>query len=114
MTFPPFSDYQDAFSSPLTPSMFATFTVPTWIPQPAQLGKISSATTHSKLYLYRSGTSGWSSFLINAAMERDLASQKERDHGYEGRVAHHEIQWMGKVCNIPVSPSSLVTEIHDP
>jgi hypothetical protein len=37
MTFPPFSDYQDAFSSSLTPSMFATFTVPTWIPQPVQL-----------------------------------------------------------------------------
>jgi enhancer of polycomb-like protein len=37
MAFPPFSDYQDAFSSPLTPFMFAKFTVPMWIPQPAQL-----------------------------------------------------------------------------
>jgi hypothetical protein len=41
MTFPPFSDYQDTFSSPLTPSMFATFTVPTWIPQPAQLLRLA-------------------------------------------------------------------------
>jgi len=41
MAFPPFSDYQEVFSSPLPPSMFATFTVPTWIPQPAQLLRLA-------------------------------------------------------------------------
>ncbi|KAG9312626.1 enhancer of polycomb-like-domain-containing protein [Chiua virens] len=37
MVFPPFSDYQDVFSSPLPPSIFASFSVPTWVPLPAQL-----------------------------------------------------------------------------
>lgn len=41
MAFPPFTDYQEAFSSPLPPSMFATFTVPTWIPQPALLLRLA-------------------------------------------------------------------------
>jgi enhancer of polycomb-like protein len=41
MTFPPFTDYQEAFSSPLPPSMFAMFTVPTWIPQPALLLRLA-------------------------------------------------------------------------
>lgn len=41
MAFPPFTDYQEAFSSPLPPSMFATYTVPTWIPQPAQLQRLA-------------------------------------------------------------------------
>ncbi|GBE89019.1 Enhancer of polycomb-like protein [Sparassis crispa] len=35
--FPPFSDYQETFGSPLTPVMFALFAVPDWIPPPAQL-----------------------------------------------------------------------------
>ncbi|KAF9242838.1 enhancer of polycomb-like-domain-containing protein [Melanogaster broomeanus] len=41
MAFPPFTDYQDAFSSPLPSSLFATFTVPSWIPPPAQLFRIA-------------------------------------------------------------------------
>lgn len=41
MAFPPFTDYQEAFSSPLPPSMFATFTVPTWIPQPVLLLRLA-------------------------------------------------------------------------
>ncbi|KAG1850825.1 enhancer of polycomb-like-domain-containing protein [Suillus subalutaceus] len=41
MAFPPFTDYQEAFSSPLPSSMFATFTVPTWIPQPALLLRLA-------------------------------------------------------------------------
>lgn len=41
MAFPPFTDYQEAFSSPLPPSMFATFTVPAWIPQPALLLRLA-------------------------------------------------------------------------
>ncbi|KIJ13620.1 hypothetical protein PAXINDRAFT_116937 [Paxillus involutus ATCC 200175] len=41
MAFPPFTDYQDAFSSPLPLSMFATFTVPSWIPPPAQLLRLA-------------------------------------------------------------------------
>ncbi|OBZ78426.1 Enhancer of polycomb-like protein 1 [Grifola frondosa] len=35
--FPPFSDYQDTFAVPIQPSMFALFSVPSWIPQPASL-----------------------------------------------------------------------------
>lgn len=41
MAFPPFSDYQDVFSSPLPPSMFASFIVPTWISSPAQLLRLA-------------------------------------------------------------------------
>ena len=43
MEFPPFSDYQDVFSSPLPSSMFATYTVPEWIPPPATLLRIAKA-----------------------------------------------------------------------
>ncbi|EKM52072.1 uncharacterized protein PHACADRAFT_212666 [Phanerochaete carnosa HHB-10118-sp] len=39
--FPPFSDYQDTFASPLPPSLFAVFAVPQWIPQPPQLLKMA-------------------------------------------------------------------------
>ncbi|KAF8966069.1 enhancer of polycomb-like-domain-containing protein [Flammula alnicola] len=41
MDFPAFSDYQDVFSAPLTPPMFATYTVPVWIPAPTALLKIA-------------------------------------------------------------------------
>ncbi|KAF8151729.1 enhancer of polycomb-like-domain-containing protein [Crassisporium funariophilum] len=41
MDFPPFSDYQDVFSSPLTTVIFATYTVPSWIPVPASLLRIA-------------------------------------------------------------------------
>ena len=41
MAFPPFSDYQDVFSSPLPPSVFASFIVPTLIPPPAQLLRLA-------------------------------------------------------------------------
>lgn len=41
MAFPPFTDYQDTFSSPLPASMFATFTFPSWIPPPAQLLRLA-------------------------------------------------------------------------
>ncbi|KAG5645182.1 hypothetical protein DXG03_006700 [Asterophora parasitica] len=37
MEFPSFSDYHDTFSSPLLPSTFASYSVPTWIPPAAQL-----------------------------------------------------------------------------
>lgn len=43
MPFPPFSDYQDTFSSPLAPSDFAAFTVPSWIPPPSALLRIARA-----------------------------------------------------------------------
>lgn len=43
MSFPLFSEYQDAFSSALTPSVFASYTVPSWIPAPANLIRISRA-----------------------------------------------------------------------
>ncbi|KAJ7880322.1 enhancer of polycomb-like-domain-containing protein [Mycena olivaceomarginata] len=43
MPFPPFSDYQDTFSSPLVPSDFAAFAVPSWIPQPSTLLRIARA-----------------------------------------------------------------------
>lgn len=35
--FPPFSDYQDTFASPLPPDTFAAFVVPSWIPPPPQM-----------------------------------------------------------------------------
>ncbi|KAJ2925726.1 hypothetical protein H1R20_g11362, partial [Candolleomyces eurysporus] len=41
MPFPAFSEYQDVFSSPLAPATFATFSVPTWIPQPQQFLRIA-------------------------------------------------------------------------
>ncbi|KAF8127863.1 enhancer of polycomb-like-domain-containing protein [Boletus edulis] len=41
MTFPPFSDYQEVFSAPLPPSLFASFIVPTWISPPAQLLRLA-------------------------------------------------------------------------
>ncbi|TFK21706.1 hypothetical protein FA15DRAFT_597418 [Coprinopsis marcescibilis] len=41
MPFPAFTDYQDVFSSPLTPATFASYTVPTWIPQPQKLLRIA-------------------------------------------------------------------------
>ncbi|KAJ8074928.1 Enhancer of polycomb-like protein 1 [Marasmius tenuissimus] len=43
MTFPPFSDYQDTFSLPLSPSTFTSFTLPTWLPSSAQLTRIARA-----------------------------------------------------------------------
>ncbi|KAF5321443.1 hypothetical protein D9619_000083 [Psilocybe cf. subviscida] len=41
MDFPPFADYQDVFSAPLTVPMFATYAVPSWIPPPATLLKMA-------------------------------------------------------------------------
>lgn len=43
MPFPPFSDYQDVFLSPLPASMFAAFAVPAWMPPPAQLLRLAKA-----------------------------------------------------------------------
>jgi hypothetical protein len=43
MAFPAFSEYQDAFSSGLSPSVFASYTVPSWIPAPANLVRIARA-----------------------------------------------------------------------
>ncbi|EDR09801.1 uncharacterized protein LACBIDRAFT_293698 [Laccaria bicolor S238N-H82] len=43
MAFPAFSDYQDAFASPLTSATFATYIVPAWIPPPATLLRIARA-----------------------------------------------------------------------
>lgn len=43
MPFPPFSDYQDVFLSPLPASMFAAFAVPAWMPPPAQLLRSAKA-----------------------------------------------------------------------
>ncbi|KAF8495934.1 enhancer of polycomb-like-domain-containing protein [Russula emetica] len=41
--FPPFSDYQETFSSLLRPDTFAAFIVPSWIPQPPQLLRFAKA-----------------------------------------------------------------------
>jgi len=41
--FPPFSDYHETFSSRLTPDMFASFTIPLWVPQPPQLLRFAKA-----------------------------------------------------------------------
>ncbi|KAF7800350.1 hypothetical protein EIP86_011600 [Pleurotus ostreatoroseus] len=35
--FPPFSDYQDTFANALPPTMFALYTVPSWIPEATQM-----------------------------------------------------------------------------
>ncbi|KAI0635269.1 enhancer of polycomb-like-domain-containing protein [Trametes polyzona] len=35
--FPPFSDYQDTFASPLRPELFAVYQTPEWVPPPAQM-----------------------------------------------------------------------------
>ena len=43
MPFPPFSDYQDVFSSPLPVSMLVAFGVPAWMPPPAQLLRLAKA-----------------------------------------------------------------------
>ncbi|KAF7370853.1 Enhancer of polycomb-like protein [Mycena sanguinolenta] len=43
MPFPSFADYQDTFSSPLVPSDFAAFAVPSWIPPPSTLLRIGRA-----------------------------------------------------------------------
>lgn len=43
MDFPAFSEYQDVFSAPLQVSMFATYTIPTWIPASAALLKVAKA-----------------------------------------------------------------------
>ncbi|EAU90006.2 NuA4 histone acetyltransferase subunit [Coprinopsis cinerea okayama7 len=39
--FPPFSEYESIFSSPLTPATFAAYTVPSWIPQPPHLLRLA-------------------------------------------------------------------------
>ncbi|PFH50331.1 hypothetical protein AMATHDRAFT_145389 [Amanita thiersii Skay4041] len=41
MSFPPFSDYQETFSTQLPHSMFSNFTIPSWIPQPTNLLRIA-------------------------------------------------------------------------
>ncbi|KAF9445195.1 hypothetical protein P691DRAFT_676156 [Macrolepiota fuliginosa MF-IS2] len=41
MSFPAFTDYQDAFFAELPPSTFATFTIPSWLPKPPQLLRIA-------------------------------------------------------------------------
>ncbi|KAG7087533.1 hypothetical protein E1B28_013492 [Marasmius oreades] len=43
MAFPPFSDYQDTFSTPLPPSTFTSFSLPRWLPSSAQLVRIARA-----------------------------------------------------------------------
>ncbi|KAF8881613.1 enhancer of polycomb-like-domain-containing protein [Infundibulicybe gibba] len=43
MEFPPFSEYHDTFSNPLSPATFATFAIPTWTPAPTALVRIARA-----------------------------------------------------------------------
>ncbi|THV08426.1 hypothetical protein K435DRAFT_824921 [Dendrothele bispora CBS 962.96] len=43
MAFPPFSEYQETFASPLPSSTFALFSPPPWLPQPHQLVRIARA-----------------------------------------------------------------------
>lgn len=43
MEFPAFADYQDVFSTPLTPATFATCIVPSWIPAPNALIRMARA-----------------------------------------------------------------------
>ncbi|KAI0777776.1 enhancer of polycomb-like-domain-containing protein [Trametes elegans] len=39
--FPPFSDCQDTFASPLKPDIFAVYHVPQWVPHPQQLLRLA-------------------------------------------------------------------------
>lgn len=41
MAFPSFSEYQDTFSSILSPASFAAYSVPQWIPTPSRLVSIA-------------------------------------------------------------------------
>ncbi|EAU81386.1 hypothetical protein CC1G_05216 [Coprinopsis cinerea okayama7 len=41
MAFPSFAEYQPIFASPLTPDMFASYTIPSWIPQPSHLLRLA-------------------------------------------------------------------------
>ena len=41
MEFPAFADYQDVFSSPLAPTVFAAYIPPSWIPEPQALLRIA-------------------------------------------------------------------------
>jgi enhancer of polycomb-like protein len=43
MDFPVFSEYQDVFTVPLPTSIFATYSPPTWIPNPPALLKLAKA-----------------------------------------------------------------------
>ena len=43
MEFPAFADYYDVFSAPLAPTLFANYTVPSWIPEPQALLRIAKA-----------------------------------------------------------------------
>ncbi|KAF8647382.1 hypothetical protein AX16_006754 [Volvariella volvacea WC 439] len=43
MPFPAFAEYQETFNSPLPPTIFASYEVPSWVPQPAQLVRIAKA-----------------------------------------------------------------------
>ncbi|KAF5365344.1 hypothetical protein D9758_005386 [Tetrapyrgos nigripes] len=43
MPFPPFSDYEPTFSSSLSPTTFALFNPPPWLPSPNQLVRIARA-----------------------------------------------------------------------
>jgi len=43
MSFPEFSEYQEAFSTPLPPPMFASYMAPSWVPAPANLVRIARA-----------------------------------------------------------------------
>ena len=43
MEFPAFADYQDVFSSPLAPTVFASYIPPSWIPEPQALLRIAKA-----------------------------------------------------------------------
>jgi enhancer of polycomb-like protein len=43
MDFPTFSEYQDVFSAPLTISVFANYSPPSWIPNAPLLSRIAKA-----------------------------------------------------------------------
>jgi enhancer of polycomb-like protein len=43
MAFPAFSEYHDTFASPLPAPTFEAYTIPSWIPNPANLIRIARA-----------------------------------------------------------------------
>lgn len=41
MTFPPYSDYVDTFTTDIPPSLFSSYTLPPWLPPPPRLSALS-------------------------------------------------------------------------
>lgn len=41
MTFPPYTDYVETFTTDIPPSFFSSYTIPSWLPPPSRLSALS-------------------------------------------------------------------------